>query len=103
VFTDFKGGVEFHQHIVNRDLIPTQVKAGLVVGGKAKIHQASCLAPLLRFMVYQSASGRGLGLPPKVVQERWGHSSITMTYDRYGQLFPRGDDSEALERQSVRF
>ena len=58
VFTDVKG-VEFHQHIVNRGLIPTQVKAGLVVGGKAKMHRASCLAPLLRFMVYQSASRRG--------------------------------------------
>jgi hypothetical protein len=58
VFTDIKG-VEFHQHIVNRGLIPTQVKAGLVVGGKAKMHRASCLPPLLRFMVYQSASRRG--------------------------------------------
>ena len=59
VFTDVKGGVEFHQHSVNRGLIRTQVRAGLMVGGKAKIHQASCLAPLLRFMVYQSASTRG--------------------------------------------
>ncbi len=39
----------------------------------------------------------GLGLPPKVVQERLGHSSITMTYDRYGHLFPRGDDAEEID------
>jgi hypothetical protein len=26
----------------------------------------------------------GLGLPPKVVQERMGHSSITMTMEVYG-------------------
>ena len=26
-------------------------------------------------------------LPPKVVQERLGHASITITYDRYGHLF----------------
>ena len=38
----------------------------------------------------------GLGLPPKVVQERLGHSSITMTMDVYGHLFPRGDDTEEL-------
>ena len=38
----------------------------------------------------------GLGLPPKVVQERMGHSSITMTLDTYGHLFPRGDDSSEL-------
>jgi integrase len=34
----------------------------------------------------------GMALLPKVVQERLGHSSILMTYDRYGHLFPRGDD-----------
>ena len=38
----------------------------------------------------------GLGLPPKVVQERLGHSSITMTMDVYGHPFPRGDDQEKL-------
>jgi integrase len=37
-----------------------------------------------------------LGLPPKVVQERLGHSSITITMDVYGHLFPRGDDAEEL-------
>jgi integrase len=38
----------------------------------------------------------GLELPPKVVQERLGHSSILMTMDTYGHLFPRGDDTAAL-------
>lgn len=38
----------------------------------------------------------GLGLPPKVVQERMGHSTITMTMGVYGHLFPRGDDAEEL-------
>ena len=35
-------------------------------------------------------------MPPKVVQERLGHSSITVTMDLYGHLFPRGDDSAEL-------
>jgi len=35
-------------------------------------------------------------LPPKVVQERLGHSTIAMTLDVYGHLFPRADDSEEL-------
>jgi integrase len=34
----------------------------------------------------------GLGLPPKVVQQRLGHSSIVMTMDTYGHLFPESDD-----------
>ena len=38
----------------------------------------------------------GLDLPAKVVQERLGHSSIMMTMDVYGHLFPRSDDSEEL-------
>ena len=36
-------------------------------------------------------------LPPKIVQERLGHSSITMTYDRYGHLFPRDDDAKEID------
>jgi integrase len=38
----------------------------------------------------------GLELPLKVVQARMGHSSIQITADRYGHLFPRGDDSAEL-------
>ncbi|MGB0057790.1 MAG: tyrosine-type recombinase/integrase, partial [Methyloceanibacter sp.] len=33
------------------------------------------------------------GLPPKVIQERLGHSSITLTFDVYGHLLPRTDDT----------
>ena len=32
-------------------------------------------------------------MPPKVVQERLGHSSIVMTMDIYGHLFPASDDA----------
>lgn len=38
----------------------------------------------------------GLGLPPKSVQERLGHSSIVITMDTYGHLFPSGDDGKEL-------
>ena len=33
----------------------------------------------------------GLGLPPQDVQRLLGHSSIVMTLDVYGHLFPGGD------------
>jgi len=39
----------------------------------------------------------GLGLPPKMVQERMGHSSITITMDRYGHLFPSDDDGSEMK------
>jgi integrase len=38
----------------------------------------------------------GLELPPKVVQHRLGHSSIMVTMDTYGHLFPRTDDGSEL-------
>jgi integrase len=37
----------------------------------------------------------GLGLSAKVVQELLGHSSIAMTMDTYGHLFPARDDVHA--------
>jgi integrase len=38
----------------------------------------------------------GLELPIKAVQQRLGHSTIVMTADVYGHLFPRGDDAAEL-------
>jgi integrase len=43
------------------------------------------------------------GLPAKVIQERLGHSSITMSYDRYGHLLPRGEDAKALDAAEVHY
>ena len=44
----------------------------------------------------------GQALPPKVVQERLGHASITMTYDRYGHIFPRGDDAAQIDAAELK-
>ena len=45
----------------------------------------------------------GLNLPPIVVQRRLGHSNITLTYDRYGHLFPQGEDhAEQMEAAALR-
>lgn len=47
------------------------------------------------WLINREADG-GLGLPGKIVQARLGHASITITMDRYGHLFPSGDDGKAL-------
>jgi integrase len=39
-----------------------------------------------------------LGWSPKRIQAVMGHSSITMTFDRYGHLFDGADDQEAMRR-----
>lgn len=40
----------------------------------------------------------GLELPLKVVKERLGHSTINMTADVYGHLFPRATTAQGLLR-----
>jgi DNA-binding XRE family transcriptional regulator len=45
----------------------------------------------------------GMELPIKVVSERLGHTTIRMTSDTYGHLFPRGDDSDELKAADAMF
>lgn len=45
----------------------------------------------------------GLGLTPKIVQERMGHSTIALAMDRYSQLFPDDEDGSELAAASAWF
>ncbi|TIL59628.1 MAG: hypothetical protein E5Y79_14720, partial [Mesorhizobium sp.] len=63
---------------------------------KARYTGMHCLRHFFASWCINRVADGGLGLPPKVVQERLGHSSIIMTMDVYGHLFPRGDDAEEL-------
>src|SRR6185312_14700025 len=77
--------VEYHTHIVNRGFIPAQIKAGVVAkDGTAKYTGLHALRHFYASLCINPQEHGGLGLMPKAVQERLGHSSITMTYDRYG-------------------
>ena len=104
--------MEAHPNIISRGLCPTQVTAGVTVPavvedgkpiiddeGKPVKAKYSGLHSLRHFYaswcINPTARG-GLGLSPKEVQERLGHSSITMTMDVYGHLFPKTDNSAAL-------
>jgi integrase len=107
VFPTGSGNVESHSNIVKRGLEPTEIAAGVTVkekgpdGADRARGKYSGLHAFRHFYaswcINRSADG-GLELPPKVVQERLGHSSIMMTMDVYGHLFPRGDDSAELEK-----
>jgi integrase len=83
------GKVESLANIINRGLIPAQ-------GAEVKYTGLHALRHFYASWCINRTEDGGLGLPPKLVQERLGHSSITMTYDRYGHLFPRGDDAKEL-------
>jgi integrase len=90
VFPNSKGKVEALANIAHRGLIPAQP-------GKAKYTGLHSLRHFYASWCINRPQDGGLGLPPKVVQERLGHSSITMTMDVYGHLFPRGDDAKEMD------
>ena len=107
VFPNKKGNVESLRNIARRWLAPVEMRAGVTVdAGKTDEAGAPILAakyPGLHAFRHFYASwcinrtqDGGLGLPAKVVQERLGHSTIAMTLDVYGHLFPRGDDADEL-------
>ena len=96
VFPNGKGKVESLANIINRGLIPSQIAAGVMTQGRARYTGMHALRHFYASWCINRREEGGLGLPAKVVQERLGHSSITMTLDVYGHLFPRGDDSEEL-------
>jgi integrase len=113
VFPTSSGAIHHHTNIIKQGLIPTQLRAGItaqVLNEKGKPKKDEDGKPILTarytglhslrhffasWCINRKADG-GLELPPKVVQERLGHSSIVMTMDVYGHLFPRGDDSAEL-------
>ena len=118
VFPDGKGKVEWHTNIINRVWIPLQIAAGVTepVMRNGRIVRDENGKPVVKakytgfhalrhfyasWCINREADG-GLELPPKVVQERLGHSSITITLDVYGHLFPRGDDSAKLAQAEAR-
>jgi integrase len=107
VFPNGAGKVEQLNNIVRRGLQPAQIAAGVTVEsgevddkGKpilaAKYPGLHALRHFYASWCINRQTDGGLGLPPKVVQERLGHGSIVMTMDVYGHLFPRGDDADEL-------
>jgi integrase len=103
VFPNGLGKVESLANIINRALVPAQIEAGLVTPeGKAKYTGMHALRHFYASWLINREEDGGQALPPKVVQERLGHASITMTYDRYGHLFPRGDDVAKIDAAELR-
>jgi integrase len=117
VFPNGNGNVEFHRNIINRGLIPIQIKAGACAEVQSRDEQGQPLLeadgslkmiklakyPGLHALRHFYASwcinrkvDGGLELPPKIVQAYLGHEDIKLTMDTYGHLFPQTDTSEAF-------
>ncbi|MBY5798430.1 tyrosine-type recombinase/integrase [Rhizobium leguminosarum] len=107
VFANPDGETRSHSNVVLRGLQPAMIRAGVVVetGEKdsagnpvlgAKYTGLHSLRHFYASWLINRKEDGGLGLPVKMVQERMGHSSIVMTMDTYGHLFPRMDDGTEL-------
>ena len=113
VFPDNAGGVENHWTMLRDGLHAVQLAGGvstLIKDAEGKVVlgpngdpmrevKYTGLHALRHFFASWCINCRadgGLELPPKVVQERLGHSTIAMTMDTYGHLFPRNDDEQEM-------
>jgi integrase len=99
VFPNGGGNIEAHVNFIRRTLWPVQIAAGVVNGkGEAKYQGLHALRHFYASWCINREKDGGLELPIKTVQQRLGHSSILMTSDVYGHLFPRGDDGSELAK-----
>jgi integrase len=96
VFPNGAGNVEGLGNIYRRGFAPAQVSAGAAIDscevdgeGKPIIKAKYGMHALRHFYASWLIEQ---GFPPKKVQAMLGHSSIQMTYDVYGHLFPSEDD-----------
>jgi len=96
VFPNTLGKVESHPNLVQRGVNPIMAAAGLSYTG------THALRHFYASWCINRKAENGLELPPKSVQERLGHSSIQVTFDRYGHLFPRSDDTRELTAAELR-
>jgi integrase len=95
VFPSSTGAIEHHANML-RALESIMKAAGAVdKAGEPKYSLHAFRHFFASWCINRKADG-GRELPAKVVQGLLGHSSIVMTLDRYGHLFPRGDDRAEL-------
>jgi integrase len=78
-------------------LRPAEIAAGIVDAEGEPKYGMHALRHFYASWCINRVEDGGLGLPAKNVQERLGHSKISMTLDTYGHLFKGGDDRKALD------
>ena len=97
VFPTDEGKPQHYANILHRGFEPAQIAAKVVdVKGKPK-YALHALRHFYASWCINRIEDGGLGLPLKMVQERMGHSSIALTANVYGHLFPTEDDGSELK------
>jgi integrase len=91
VFPTSKGNVDHHKNML-RALEPVMKAAGVVNKDGSPKYGLHSLRHFFASWCINPKDRGGRELPPKVVQQWLGHSSITMTLDIYGHLFRDNSD-----------
>lgn len=111
VFPNGAGNVESLGNIINRGLGPVQIEAGVIVGNShdneepplPKYTGMHALRHFYASWLINRPQDGGLGLSPKQVQERLGHSSIVLTMNVYSHLFPTDEDGDQISQAAAAF
>ena len=104
VFPSRRGRIVDLATLISNSWKPAQVAAGVVDSeGRAKYPGLHVLRHFYASWCINRRADGGLELPLKLVQTRLGHASIQMTADRYGHLFPRGDDAAEMAEAEKAF
>jgi integrase len=96
VFPTATGKAQHHVNIVREILNPAMMEAGLVTADSKPKYALHSLRHFFASWLINRKEDGGREMPLKTAQMLLGHSSITMTADVYGHLFPRGDDAAEL-------
>jgi integrase len=89
VFPTAKGTVHRHTNLAEHGFKAPQRRAGLVDEDGRPLYSVHALRHFAASLFIEQ------GFPPKRVQALMGHASITITFDRYGYLFPTPEDDRA--------
>lgn len=89
VFPNGAGRVENHSNIAGRGFGPVQVAGEVVTSAAEPKYSFHSLRHFYASWIIEQ------GFSPKRVQSLLGHSSIQMTYDTHGHLFPSLEDDHA--------
>jgi integrase len=103
VFPTSTGAIQHHSDMLHRLVGPVMLAAGVVKHGEdGSVKPKYALHAFRHFFASWCINAKakdgsgGRGLPPKQVQHLMGHSSIVITLDIYGHLFPDNGDRKEL-------
>jgi integrase len=94
VFPNSKGNFENHKNMRTRVLAPTLQRAAEAMKKDGKPFKRFGWHALRHFAI---STWIEAGLKPKTIQTFAGHSSLAVTMDRYGHLFPSEDHRNAMD------